>query len=456
MSVDPLCRYGRFAAFFAGAALALGVRLPGAEPAAAPSRDFRHSLHYEGGILYGRLLSADPATGLLWESLGVPARTIPLETVREVRFAAPRAALTEAADGTRIGLVHGDVLHGRLLAMDAGGLSLETAYAGTLQIRRSCVRFLLPAAALSSRVYVGPDLLDHWGGWNSLPPRWHWKDGVLTAGRQNARAWRDVGLGRSAQIELVLAWPMSAGIDMDILLYTNPEWGLRGELYRLRLQGTHATLWRQFAAGSQLLGKVYVPILAQTRRAHFSILVSLANRVLELAVNGMPAGKWRDPSPFAGSGTALAFVTRKVHPIAISRMRVAPWPDLGADDGAGAGPERDTVRLANDDGAEGAIRAIEHGMVGIQTEYGPLRIPLERVAWILFAGAENKRPARGRRRVRAWVRGGGRVTMEWGRIENGRLQGRSRALGDATIRLDALARLEFLPAPRMPAGGRKR
>lgn len=463
-----------------GAAAGDGKAVPAGEPkaqgdqsqsqsavgvAAARARDtifFRN-----GDFLYGALEGIDPTLGVFWAH---PDSKEPIEfdgaSLSEVQLGYRVKPQSRAAFPCRVHLTNRDELDGDLRLFDSDKLVLDTWYAGTLEIPRKRVQYLMPRPADQPPVFEGPSGLEGWtlgkvAAGITNAGQWKFKGGAFYAVKSASIA-RDVKLPDVASIQFDIAW--KGMLYMAIALYTDylhpvsltakesePDFG---GFYSLQLNNYTANLLPVTKMDPlRYLGQTVVPGFGQKNEAHLEIRVSKPKRTIALMADGVLLKQWFDTEGFIGQGTGMRFVHQGQGAIRLSNLRVVNWD--GQFEERPTNPpdsKMDLAKLQNGDRVVGQLQGIREGkMFFVPAEGVALEVPLVRVKLIEMAGQRIQPPKGDSPNVRATFRGGGALSFQlekWGEDE---AIGHSPNFGKAIFKSVAFERIQFLePASGSP------
>ena len=401
--------------FTGGLALACGVGLAAAVPAAAPEPT-QHSAVLDlpaDGFLLGRLVPApsapgQPRTTLLWQS---PLFAEPLEFtvagIERIRFAKPRAAA--AAPTWRADLRDGDFVAGELAGLDADHLEMlvEGVGNGALRIPRGAVTRLSRAGAATRTIVPGS--LD---GWDAGRGAWQEQGGRITGDKAGSAAYRDVSAPARACFTLGLSWEERPDLDLLFAAAAGDLARLKAgppakkpaatEDYRIELAGGDLLAIREGATAAFDLaaslpagpGSITLQVFVDQDRGRMAVVLPgdtpQPNPVFDQSIAP------RKPAPRSGFGIRL-----RDGRVRIDSLRVTPWTEPEPRVAAGGelgGP--DAVCESFDKAA---------GTFAVRGAEGPRTIAVGDVTEIDFpAAAASQPPAAGA--VRAAFHGGTRLT----------------------------------------------
>lgn len=364
------------------------------------------------GFLSGALVSAPAAEGgtretLLWRSpMFAEPCEFAIDSIHGIRFSGSGEPLTPAAGDWQIELVDGDVLVGRIEAIDERTVVAMIGSRATpvnVAIRRDSVARIVCGR---EGFFVGPAGL---AGWDSSPSgRWREEGGRLI-GESGATLFRRLGAGPRSRYDVVLSWKKPPSMQMAFGFGDAAD----QPAYRLELGsfGMAAVRQEPKAAGSKS-GWVDLEPLGNRPAEGIVLSVFIDEKMGRMAVV-LPgqAGTVADLSlpprhPQAGGGFRLAIDAGDV---TLESLRVGPWrgeePTLEAD-AAGSIQLHDGTTIT---GQLGAWKEDSLVLAGAAAR----RIPANQVAEILFPatpGGAAAVQANQPRSVRLHDRWGSRLT----------------------------------------------
>lgn len=439
-----------------------------AQDARPQPRNSDSILFRNGDMLYGDLSEITRTNGIKWgrgdaasEFFFTPS------AVTELALGAtqPPADLV-ASNLCTIQLPNGDQFNGVLAGFDGEKATVETSYAGTLQVPKSALALLIPLGLPKPVLFEGPTGIDGWtmGKVNAAAlvdtGEWHYRNNAFYAAKSASIA-RDIALPDSASLQFELEW--RGFFHVAIALYTeylhpvnlaNKETEPRfGGFYSLQINPFSANLLpvKQMEP-LRYLGQAPMQTLAQKNAARFDIRVSKSKRMIALLIDGVVAKQWVDTDEFAGTGTAIRFVHQGQGAVKLKNIRLTEW------DGQFDEPimitqnkPQDLARLKNGDRIFGNVKTIKDGKLTIEAAATVLDVPLERVKQIEMAAAkaETNRTLNGSVRAH-FANGTGSLTFDLEKWTDDQANGASTHLGPLTLNPKAFSKIVF-GEPEVPA-----
>ena len=206
-----------------------------------------------------------------------------------------------------------------------------------------------------------------------------------------------------------LKWPPMASVDfdlewerdiaLDVMLCTDRLHSVSYQnAYLLRLTGGPSYLYRNTSAGEGDLQTTSLgsgnPAWGSARKAHVSIRVDRRTATIVLIVNERLVRKWVDRAGFAGKGSVLQFNPRTDSRMAIHNLRISEWngrlPKAGPS--VGQSGAQDALQLHKGEQLTGQILTVDQGKLNLKSDFGPISIPLGKIANISFAKKIEKAP----------------------------------------------------------------
>jgi hypothetical protein len=440
-----------------------GGTVPAAVPATtatdAAGADADVLTFLNGDRLHGTLVAVAPAGfGLRWKSgeMEAPA-AFSLARVDRARFGRKGAADTKTTQA-QVRLSNDDVLRGEIVALDGESLTLKTAYAGNVVLRRAMLSQVWPGKGVLGVVYEGPEDISGWvmgeGGGGRMRGAWTVKDGQLINGPNQYPIGRELrDLPDAAEIQFTVA-TSGPYLQMCVGFCSDNVRQFSGNGYMLQFSGNSGYLYRRSDnAGNNNLGQGFQFADGRgnaTRKAIVRIFLDRAKKQIALVVNGQMLRQWTDPSGFPGTGKGLIFQCNDGNRYRFSNIRAAAWDGRlpqGGESSDGNSPT-DNILLANGDKVSGKVATIKNGSVKFETSYAAMEIPVERITEIAF-GKEGRQKARlNKNDVQCQFSGGGRLTVDLVSIGEAQVVGKSENFGEIKLALTALEGILFNPWSR--------
>lgn len=419
------------------------------ETAPAPAADPRGDalLFLGGDVLHGKLLGLDAKT-IEWRhpDAADPIR-LGTKNIDEVRFAQPprRPAKPLAV----VSIAGGDRIEGTVAELSADQLVLDTWYAGTLRVRRALVEEMTFRQISSQALYEGPENLESWSkidqsirGGRQPDTYSRFKNGALYLTGQNAAVGRDLNLPDMAEIRFDIAWRGYS--NLMIYFYASKLQTHSLESYLLNLSGDYVNLQRWAGNNCQQIGNFNVQGMSGRGKLSMTLLVDKKQKKVAIKIDDRLVQQWSDTvGDPAKLGKGLMFYSYQ-GAVRIANISVRAWDGRIEVAGAETGaPEGDTVHMVNGDKVTGAIKGIREGQVEIQTSYAAMPVPLDRVAGISLTVKKPDARKPEAGALRAFFDDERFVTLVPDRIVNDQLLGSSTALGKVTMNLKAFRKLQF-------------
>jgi hypothetical protein len=141
----------------------------------------------------------------------------------------------------------------------------------------------------------------------------------------------------------------------------------------------------------------------------------------------------------------LLFYSQGQGPVKISEIEIAGWDGSIRDGGESESEAKaDLVTLSNGDKVSGELLGVANDEITFSTSFAPeLKIPMERVANIEFAGEKVERPEPAPGKVRAYFQGEGSLLLDLKSLTRETAAVATEAFGEANLRPAALRMLRF-------------
>lgn len=436
-------------------------------PSGAPPPAPKDTLEFlSGDILRGSFLSLDEKGGVRWQHSSIK-QVLTVNPSGIYKVTLPPAKVNRTVRPNCVArLANGDELMGTLVALDEKDLTLETWYAGTLQLPRSGLAALSVGLGRFNVLYEGPTGPEGWNikGSNvrvgggavfvngvlqaqpAAPPRtpvgWQYKDEAFY-GFGTGSLGRDVKLPRVSNIEFDLAW--RGYPQLTLFFYTDNLEGYGGNTYALQFSYRNLYLRRQSQSGrSSNLGTIELPVLGRNK-ARFALRTDRDNKTIALFVDDTLIKQWTDNGDFNEAGTGIQFYLQGgQQAVKLSNIRITEW-DGRLDDlpAVVSSPAEDLVRLVNKDKVSGSLKSIRDGKLQMATPFANLEVPLDRVNAVEFAAANIKTNAPAPGEVRVFFADRGRLTLRVARWDEQQMAGSSPNFGQARFLPSAFSAIQF-------------
>ncbi len=410
----------------------------------APVDLFQDVVRFRNGDqLHGRLLGYTPNQQLLWQHKDF-AQSIRFQAdnVIELELKSAPAPVTNESD-VFVRLTNNDVFVGRLTRLD-DEITIQTAFADTIKLRRNSIRSLYPAKS-SASLYFGPNNEKDWMT-NIGRETWKTENNALVSSGTGLIG-RAVPLPDSAQIEFDAEW--NQFLNLYFACYTPinrnsivPTGGLIMSVFNGQIRVGITSLQTGWNLGGVI---VRVPELLAVSRGRFTVRVNKPQRQVVVLFNGKQVVNTSVVGDFGEIGSGLVFGSQQDASIIIRNINVTNWhmADNAVSEEAAKDDRNDTVKLVNGDVATGKIERVADGVMSIKTPQAALSIPLERILAIQFAPAGMVRARRNAGDARVWLSSQHYLTFKLENIQNGKLIGASENFGRVTCHQNAVHRIQF-------------
>lgn len=174
-------------------------------PAPTPSRPVLHLAN--GGFAAGTLEPSAKPGGVRWRAAGFTEPfDFPTAGVVSIHWPAPAENVRPEGE-LSFDLAGGDLVFGRLIALDQKHVEIDSPRIGRLSLDRSSVKRILRWRDAGDLVYVGPNGLS---GWKDKAPEkekaWTEESGQLVTAKEGATIASSLSIPARAAIEFELSW----------------------------------------------------------------------------------------------------------------------------------------------------------------------------------------------------------------------------------------------------------
>jgi hypothetical protein len=431
------------------------------KPAKRAGRD---SVQFKNGdVLFGALHSIDAENGIRWNRPDAlnpgNAFNFSPEHVTQLELASlSRTNPPATSNLCQVVLANGDQLQGDLVSYDGQKLTLDTWFAGQIELPKSAVALIAPLGLPKPTLFSGPTGLEGWtmgkvqAGALVDSGEWIYQNNAFYA-LKSASIARDVHLPDNASIQFDLEW--RGFFHIAVALYTeylhpinlaNKETEPKfGGFYSLQINPFSANLLPvKQTEPLRYLGQASLQSLSQTNAAHIDIRASKSKRLIALIINGVLIRHWTDED-FAGTGTALRFVHQGQGAVKLANLKVTEW-DGQFEEPITLTPNKtaDLARLKNGDRVPGTVKTIRDGKLAIDAANTTLDIPITRVKQIELSSPANPIQQVTPQTVRAYFANGlGSLTFNLERWTTDELSASSANFGSAKFKPNAFSRILF-------------
>lgn len=376
------------------------------DASAAP--DASVSLRFEDGSRSAGSLTVFMSDRVVLKPLGEPERSIPLAELQAILNTSISTNRSERPEN-RLELAGGQLLSGKLVAMDRERVTLATTIAGELSVPRGSVKSIRWTGKRSDVQYEGPFSTNEWFI-SDLPgdkdkneerrPSWELREGIfLSQGKGTLSV--DCNLPIVARVEFDLHWRKTPRIRIacyvrDVMNYVDSE----GYHFYSSGKGAIYALSRGRNPGRAVtVPRGLVSEFTNANQVHLDFRLNSQKGEGWLFANGREIKRWTDLG-YSGAGMGMMFYSyRSEARLGVANLRVSEW------DGRTTVVEEPQVKstavlFRNGDRMESASLRCGGGLLSFNYEGDEIKIPLERVAEIHQAGTAESTQALG---LQSWI-----------------------------------------------------
>lgn len=414
-----------------------------------------------GDRIRGQIVSIDSSKGIVLKNKFIESNAgFPLDKIVRVVFADREVPSANFKNPVRVKLINLDELEGNLIVLNDKEMVLETIFSGKITIPRKRIDSFLPIVPNPTIVYQGPTSIDGWTVSDSpvpgaQPSSWKYSNGSFIT-KESGSIARDLKLPDLASIEFDIAWQNYLSI--AIALYASTLYPIQlankddgpdfGAFYSLQINFNTANLMLvKKGAPLNSLGIAFLPNIDRKTSAHIMIRVNKPERTIYLYIDGVLARQWQDPGEFAGTGTCVRFVNQLSSPLKISNISVSQWdgrietPTNRIDNS-----KADFIRLLNNDIITGTVKEFKNGKFVVQSQFGNMEVPFERISQIHFSIIGRDPVLRKVDEATAILNKRGLLTLKIERWEDDSLIATNPMFGNVKIPIWAFKTLIFKPS----------
>ena len=353
-----------------------------------------------------------------------------------------------------------DKIIGSLDQISATHISLNTPYAGKLNIRRSLIKNI-SISTNENVIYQGPNSISEWTD-TIHSGSFTYHNGALISGNSNGNITIPIDLPDKAVISLDHTWKNQNKI--IIRFYTNDytmttpssfyELSTRYNTFYMRKRINDRTL--SFSSTFARRGmRRMVPALSK-RHAHYDLYIDKKKGLIHLYINGEHYDTFKDEntikdkkkSPSDKDKPGLQFVSDSKSPYSISHLKVKSWNGILPDsdkqnDLRDLDPSKQSATLRNGDAVLGDITGVDKHKLVMQTKFGPIRIPVARLKSINLADDAQDAPKMYLGDIRAYFNDSGSIIVKPISVKGTKMTVSHPAFGKAEFDLRAFKKIDF-------------
>lgn len=396
-----------------------------------------------GDRMTGTLESMDPAAGTL--VFRHPSVRDPMAVALPAvdRYTAAPGVAAPASGPWTVELTNGDELKGEVRALAADKLELDTWYAGRVQVARPMIRALHQGGGAS--IYEGPG--DDETGWVAGRGALTLRDGALIMGNNQIIGRELPSMPKRARVDVELRWMAYSYIMIHLYADKPASQDGSGGAYILSFQGNQRLEMSRMTPnqGTRRLGVANLPGMeseTQQFQIRFTIFCDAEKRTFAVWVNDRAAAEFQDPQAFEGTGRALTFFNMQSPQLEVRNISVRAWDGRLPNAAAAPAADADLLTLRNGDQLSGEVKAMTDKSIQVETAFGSLEIPHDRVERLVFREGET-RARRNRGDVRLTLTDGSKVTLDLQKMEAGVFEGASENVSSARIPWSGVKRAEW-------------
>lgn len=398
----------------------------------------------DGSTLHGSLDGLEPGKAVNWKH---PAALAPFQlkpdNLRQIRFGNAEKPPPAQSSTCRLMFDNGDEVFGNLVSLDEKSVELDTWFAGRLKAPRESVQSIRFLWKGFSTIFEGPTSAE---GWQVSPSKdvWRYEDGAFFSTGVGSLG-RDVKLPPKSRISFDMSWNGQLSLAMAIYTDSVERFDFGASCYMFYIGSGYVNLQRvQAGVGTTHIGQAQIATMRDGNKVHIELRTNHDNATIALYVNGEQIAQWRDQAGFVARGTGICYFAQRMGPMMrLSNLKVSEW-DGRDDTQAPQTKPKDVqvVNLVNSDQAEGKLLSIAQGRVTMQTEFAPLKIPVERITDIYMRPGQ---PATNvlANEIRANFLGGGSVTFTVENWSTEKVTGTNRNFGHVSLNPAWIQLLQF-------------
>ena len=369
---------------------------------------------------------------------------IALDAVQGYQAQLPDAALSRPA-AWMLELSNGDHLRGNIVRLDDDTITLDTWYGGVLQVDRAMVASIVQYDL--NRILL--DGIGSEGDWSvaSGTARFHPDTITLSQNTFITRQWEPYT--PRVRIDFEIAWMWQTHMSLRFMGTPPAGQNMSGSCYLLNFAGNSRLVLQRMTGdrhSAQLANLTISPRHDENQQfnARFTILVDAAAGRIHLYHDGRPIGDWTDQAPLDVEGSSLTFVAQHSPQLELKSLRVTEWSGrLPTERLPLAADGADHVfRMQNGDLVSGQLAAIEDSIARVETSFGTLNIPTDRIEEIAFQD-QTGAPDRHAHDLRLHLQDDTVITLAVSDLADRMVTGRSANFGPVQIPLAGIRAMQW-------------
>jgi len=397
-------------------------------------------------LMRGSLVGIDPEAGALTWLNPAAKQPIRFRLGAVQRMVRPGISTSEAgaAGNDTLVMANGDQLNGRLVAIDADTVTLDTPYAGRLAFRRDMVARVGMNQAASPLIYAGPRSLAQWVI-EDRADGWVLEDNAFVA-RVNAPMGRRFDeLPDRCYIAFDMEW--SGFLNATFAFFMTELRQQDSQGYRLVFNRNTVRLATSEEDRMSYHGHRAVAMRSGMGdgTTRVELFIDHEARSVTLVLDrGLLKQTWTDLEPLAQRGDGIVFIPQNPGVMKFGHIRIENW-DGETFERRDPVPAlaQDVLHLANEDMLSGRVVSITDGNVRFDASFSSFEISMENVAELVFAAEGMKRASIKPGDARVGLEGAGHMTLRRIQVADGALTGTSEIFGTVSVSAALLQSLYF-------------
>ncbi len=387
--------------------------------------------------LSGRVLRTDESGAMVIRHplLGTDI-TVPVSAVKSIAFHGT-GDRPGGKENDSVLITNGDTFTGIVTGLTAERLTLETDYAGILNLNRKMVATV--SMGTGGRVLLNEDFSAGMGGWEPHGGVWAVADETLTQTQYGSYfISRDIEQSGPMTFEWTISTIGSGHINAGVAIFCSGKRSMQGgDSYYLSVNGGTVYLYR--VKGNSTTSVSHKYLQTSTKSATCKVEYDPEDGKIVFIVNGREMASYTDPSPLKKGSYFLLCASQ---PTVFDNVRIVRGTS-GQAAVIDAEGERDVVLFTNGDRTSGKVLSISRKKLVMKTSFGVIKLDLPNVASIRFSGSEMEQPRRRAGDALVVLASHDRMTVEIGSLDADTLKGYMDCAGEITLLRPALRGIRF-------------
>jgi len=363
---------------------------------------------------------------------------IPLHNVRGIYFGKPLTRIS--SDRDQIVLSGEEFLSGKLVSMNRENITLRTAYADTLNIKRNMALAIVLGSEYG--LAFSDDFTEKDDKWTVHSGPWQIKNGKMhqeESTHVRHSGWY-VSTAATQKGYIIYEWQVDACYYFagGFGFFANSASNMYGgNAYRICFKPTEVSLQRVQNNSSNQVAECHFG--QETKKIKFRVECDSETGKIKVWANSeVPIIDYSDPSPWKSGSYIL--LTCNNRPLSFDNIRITSGHRIPKDMEKG-GEDCDLVCLTSNDRLSGELEKITEHKVTISTDYGRINLPRNKLSTVILNRKKNIKPELAKREANLILHNLDELTVDIQSLDENILYAESAYAGLLKIDLSAVKKI---------------